>query len=151
MTSLLFVVTNLNCQILNTNLEKKLQTHEKTSKNLQFFCEKDYCFAILNLFFILYPQGFHLLLFRLRREIFAEFARFSGVTWKVFSYSKHTLPCSGEHQVWSGSIHLERLKTYLAVFGRTQAFWAAWKIFSGSKDILPCAKAHQLKSPIQCL
>ena len=26
-------------------------------------------------------------------------ARFSGVTRKVLSYSKHTLPCSGEHQV----------------------------------------------------
>ena len=26
-------------------------------------------------------------------------ARFSGVTRNVLSYSKHTLPCSGEHQV----------------------------------------------------
>ena len=26
-------------------------------------------------------------------------ARFSGVTRKVLSYSKHTLPCSCEHQV----------------------------------------------------
>jgi hypothetical protein len=47
-------------------------------------------------------------------------ARFSGVTRKVLSYSEYTLPCSCEHQVWSGSIHLERLKTYFAVFRRTQ-------------------------------
>ena len=46
--------------------------------------------------------------------------RFSGVTRKVLSYLKHTLPCSCEHQVWSGSIYFERQKTYLAVFWRTQ-------------------------------
>ena len=60
-------------------------------------------------------------------------ARFSGVTRKVLSYSKQTLPCSCEHQVLSGSIHLERLKTYLAVFGKTQVqSFNSWFVNGGT-------------------
>ena len=75
--------------------------------------------------------------------------RFTGVTRKVLSYSKHTLPCSCEHQVWSGSIYFERLKTYLAAFGRTQAFWASENISSSSKDIWDSPK-REMKFTTDC-
>ena len=109
----------MNCQILNTNLEKKLQTHEKNSKNLRFFYKKCNCFAILNLFFILYPLGFHLLLSRLRREKFAECSKVFGSNPKGF----------------------ELLKIYLAMFLRTSSL-KRLHLFRAAENIPCCVQKN---------
>lgn len=58
--------------------------------------------------------------------------KISEVTQRFWVTQKHTLPCFCEHQVWSSSIHLEQLKTYLAVFRKTQVWsFNSWFVNGG--------------------